>query len=98
MVLSLILSLDPNLGFVPDSLSCLTMFLVFFLIMSLVMSLVLEAIRPVIEGNIYTLLQGYLERWHWPQRFSRSGGLAELFDESRRKPNVEAGAFKCNAS
>ena len=65
---------------------------------NLVMFLVLEAIRPVIEGNIYTLLKGYLERWHWPQRFSRSGGLAELFDDSRRKPNVEAGAFKCNAS
>ena len=65
---------------------------------NLVMFLVLEAIRPVIEGNIYTLLKGYLERWHWPQRFSRSGGLAELFDDSRRKPHVDAGAFKCNAS
>ena len=65
---------------------------------NLVMPFVLEAIRPVFDGNIYTLLKGYIERWHWPQRVSRGGGLAELFDDSRRKPNVEAGTFKCSAS
>ena len=62
------------------------------------MFLVLEAIRPVCEVSIYALLKGYIVRWHWPHRVSHSGELAELFDESRRKPNADAGAFKCSAS
>ena len=58
----------------------------------------LEAIRIASAANVYSLLRGYLERWHWPQRVSRSGALAELFDESKRKAYVDAGAFKRSAS
>lgn len=67
-------------------------------VFNLVLHYVLEAIREVkIVGSIYALLRDYIRLWTWPKRLKHTK-LHELFADSRRSGNVDAGRFRCDAS
>ena len=64
---------------------------------NLVVHLVLQAAHSQIPGNIYVLLGGFVEMWHWPAQVG-ANKLHELFTKDRQKGNVSTKHFRCSAS